>query len=108
VALARQLAGEIATARRVRIDLGAFNTSHPAVMDPTLVDSLDAGCAQLKIPAMRLPSGAGHDAADFAAAGVPTAMIFVRNDHGSHNPHEAMNLDDFAHATRLLAWQLLK
>jgi len=108
VALARQLAGEIATTRRVRIELGAFNTSHPAVMDPTLVDSLDAGCAQLGIPAMRLPSGAGHDAADFAAAGVPTAMIFVRNDHGSHNPHEAMNLDDFSHATRLLAWQLLQ
>jgi N-carbamoyl-L-amino-acid hydrolase len=22
-------------------------------------------------------------------------MIFVRNEHGSHNPKEAMNLDDF-------------
>lgn len=108
VTLARQLAEEIAAARRVQIDLGPFNVSHPAVMDPALVDSLDAACASLEIPAMRLPSGAGHDAQDFAAAGVPTAMIFVRNDHGSHNPEEAMDLDDFAQGTRLLAWKLLQ
>ena len=30
------------------------------------------------------------------------AMIFVRNDHGSHNPHEAMALEDFGEACRLL------
>ena len=36
-----------------------------------------------------MPSGAGHDAAVFAKMGIPTAMIFVRNEHGSHNPDEA-------------------
>lgn len=25
----------------------------------------------------------------------PSAMLFVRNQHGSHNPREAMDLDDF-------------
>jgi beta-ureidopropionase / N-carbamoyl-L-amino-acid hydrolase len=34
-------------------------------------------------------------------------MIFVRNDHGSHNPDEAMTLDDFAVATRVLLGLLL-
>ena len=34
-------------------------------------------------------------------------MIFVRNAHGSHNPHEAMAMPDFALGTRLLAWMLL-
>ena len=29
-------------------------------------------------------------------------MIFVRNDHGSHNPKEAMEIDDFALGLRLL------
>jgi N-carbamoyl-L-amino-acid hydrolase len=29
-------------------------------------------------------------------------MIFVRNDNGSHNPDEAMALEDFAVATRAL------
>jgi N-carbamoyl-L-amino-acid hydrolase len=55
---------------------------------------------------MDIPSGAGHDAADFHEAGVRAAMIFVRNDHGSHNPHDAMEMDDFALGTRLLTWTL--
>jgi N-carbamoyl-L-amino-acid hydrolase len=50
-----------------------------------------------------LASGAGHDAAVFAAAGVPAAMIFVRNQNGSHNPHEAMRMEDFELAVRVLA-----
>jgi N-carbamoyl-L-amino-acid hydrolase len=29
-------------------------------------------------------------------------MIFVRNEHGSHNPDEAMALADFAQGLRLL------
>jgi beta-ureidopropionase / N-carbamoyl-L-amino-acid hydrolase len=36
-----------------------------------------------------LSTGAGHDAGILAAAGVPTAMIFVRNPTGvSHSPAE--------------------
>jgi N-carbamoyl-L-amino-acid hydrolase len=36
-----------------------------------------------------LPTGAGHDAGILAAAGVPTAMLFVRNPTGvSHSPAE--------------------
>jgi len=38
----------------------------------------------------------------FANAGVPCAMIFIRNDHSSHNPNEAMDIEDFAEACRLL------
>ena len=55
---------------------------------------------------MEMASGAGHDAGDFASVGVRTAMIFVRNDHGSHNPKEAMDIEDFAHGVRLLGWLL--
>ena len=29
-------------------------------------------------------------------------MIFLRNDRGSHNPHAAMEMDDFGAACRLL------
>jgi N-carbamoyl-L-amino-acid hydrolase len=43
-----------------------------------------------------MASGAGHDAAVFAKVGIPSAMIFVRNESGSHNPDEAMALEDFA------------
>ena len=55
---------------------------------------------------MKLASGASHDAAAFAAAGVPTQMLFIRNANGSHNPAEAMEIDNFMQATRLLGWWL--
>jgi N-carbamoyl-L-amino-acid hydrolase len=43
--------------------------------------------AQLDAP--RLETGAGHDAGILAAAGIPTAMLFVRNPTGiSHSPVE--------------------
>jgi N-carbamoyl-L-amino-acid hydrolase len=36
-----------------------------------------------------LPTGAGHDAGILAAAGIPAAMLFVRNPTGvSHSPAE--------------------
>ncbi|MDG1273669.1 MAG: Zn-dependent hydrolase, partial [Alphaproteobacteria bacterium] len=44
--------------------------------------------------------------AAFAAAGVPTQMLFIRNANGSHNPDEAMRISDFMEATRLLTWWL--
>ena len=66
------------------------------------------GLTELGIEALEMPSGAGHDAADFALAGVPAAMIFVRNDHGSHNPAEAMRMEDFALGTELLLWFLMR
>jgi N-carbamoyl-L-amino-acid hydrolase len=44
---------------------------------------------------MPLGSPASHDAAAFAACGVKMGMVFVRNEHGSHNPREMMRIDDF-------------
>jgi N-carbamoyl-L-amino-acid hydrolase len=42
-----------------------------------------------------LPTGAGHDAGVLAAAGVPSAMLFVRNHTGvSHSPREHADRDD--------------
>ncbi|MBT5808723.1 MAG: M20/M25/M40 family metallo-hydrolase, partial [Rhodospirillaceae bacterium] len=72
------------------------------VIDAAIQAALTDGAAALDIPARAIASGAAHDAAAFAAAGVPTAMIFIRNDKGSHNPDEAMELDDFMQGTRVL------
>jgi acetylornithine deacetylase/succinyl-diaminopimelate desuccinylase-like protein len=41
-----------------------------------------------------MASGAGHDALASAGLGVPTAMLFIRNGHGSHNPDEAVEPAD--------------
>jgi N-carbamoyl-L-amino-acid hydrolase len=99
----RALADEIGQRQRVRFDFGDESYSYAAVMAPTVRARLKSLTEEIGIPAMELPSGAGHDAAVFAAMGVPSAMIFIRNAHGSHNPDEAMELADFASAAELLA-----
>ena len=52
--------------------------------------------SELLPDAPRLVSGAGHDAMVLAAAGVPTAMLFVRSLNGgvSHCPEELSSLED--------------
>ena len=62
----------------------------------------------LKLHVMDIPSGGGHDAGDFANAGVPSGMVFVRNPYGSHNPDEAMTMEDFAQGLKLLASTLAR
>jgi N-carbamoyl-L-amino-acid hydrolase len=95
---ARAAAARIAAAYRVDIDLGVASDSPPAVMDRHLRARL---MSLLERP-FEMASGAGHDAAVFAKLGIPSGMIFVRNDNGSHNAEEAMSLDDFAVGARAL------
>ena len=80
--------------RGVTFRLDEKTASASALMDTMWVDRLSAAAKKLNLPSETIPSGAGHDAAVFANAGVPSAMIFVRNQHGSHNPREAMELPD--------------
>jgi beta-ureidopropionase / N-carbamoyl-L-amino-acid hydrolase len=82
--------------RGVEFKLDQRVESAPAAMDAEWVCRLKAIARDLGLPDEEIPSGAGHDAAVFAGEGVPSAMIFVRNQNGSHNPDEAMELDDFA------------
>jgi beta-ureidopropionase / N-carbamoyl-L-amino-acid hydrolase len=95
---ARRAAEEIGDTYRVTFDLGAATDSPSAMMDARLRSCL---MGLLDRP-LEMPSGAGHDAAVFAEVGIPAAMIFVRNDHGSHNPQETMALEDFAVGTEAL------
>jgi beta-ureidopropionase / N-carbamoyl-L-amino-acid hydrolase len=95
---ARRAAEEIGAAYRVKFDLGPATDSPPAMMDARLRSCL----MDLLDRPLEMPSGAGHDAAVFAELGIPSAMIFVRNDHGSHNPQETMALEDFAVGTEAL------
>ena len=51
-----------------------------------------------------LPTGAGHDAGILAAAGIPTAMLFVRNPTGvSHSPDETAEPADCVAGVAALA-----
>lgn len=102
----RDAATRIGARRGVTIDPGPFTNAPPAVIDPALVTLFeDAACA-LDIPALTLPSGAGHDCATFSWQGVSSAMLFIRNQNGSHNPDEDMQLPDFAQTVRVLTYAL--
>jgi N-carbamoyl-L-amino-acid hydrolase len=85
----------IAEERGVEFSFDRRLESAPATMDAEWVRRLRHAAQSLGLPDEEIPSGAGHDAAVFANAGIPSAMVFVRNENGSHNPKEAMNLDDF-------------
>lgn len=85
----------IAEERGVEFSFDRRLESAPATMDSDWVRRLRKSAQALGLPDEEIPSGAGHDAAVFANAGIPSAMVFVRNENGSHNPKEAMNLDDF-------------
>ncbi len=91
--------------RGVRIDLGKRASADVAPSDPALMQALTDAAAGLGIATMPLASPASHDTATFTTEGVPSCMLFVRNANGSHNPHEAMEIDDFLDAAAVLsAW----
>ena len=93
--------------RGVKFALDRRLTSDPAVTDPLLCELMAKACRTRGIAHERIPSGAGHDAAVFANGGVPSGMVFVRNQNGSHNPYEAMELSDFMLGTQVLADTML-
>ena len=96
-----QTYARISEERFVTIDLGPHTRAADAAMNPMLRAGLMAAANAEGIPALELASGGGHDCAVFAGQGIPSAMIFVRNENGSHNPDEAMEFDDFAAVWRV-------
>ena len=98
----RVLAERIGRERRVEFELGECVGSDPTPLDPGLRGRLRESCASLGLPVREFAT-VGHDASIFARAGIPAAMVLVRNAHGSHNPDEAMDLADFGEGTKVLA-----
>jgi len=94
---------EIEASRGVRFDLGPRASAEVGIVSPTIRSELEQAAALLGIPAATIGSPASHDTAAFASAGVPSAMIFVRNENGSHNPDEHMEIGDFLDACAVLA-----
>ena len=107
-ALVQSECAQVAKKRGVTFDLGPSVLTDPARMSEKVTSLLQGQGEAAGVAYEVLPSGAGHDSAVFANAGVPTSMVFVRNDKGSHNPHEAMELADFFAGADVLSralWQ---
>jgi N-carbamoyl-L-amino-acid hydrolase len=102
-----------ASADAVRAMVAGFSAALPpsgSLTEESWTDatSFDAGLAArlaaLLDDAPVLATGAGHDAGILASAGVPAAMLFVRNPTGvSHSPAEHASRDDCLHGVRALA-----
>lgn len=102
------MARTIEAKRGVRIDLGKRASADVAPSNPALFEALTEAARRQGIAAMPLASPASHDTATFTVAGVPSCMLFVRNANGSHNPHEAMEIDDFLDTASVLTEWLVR
>ncbi len=96
------LAAEIGERRNVAFQLGECVGSDPTPLDEGLRERLGQCADGLGVSVHRMAT-VGHDASIFARAGIPAAMVLVRNQHGSHNAAEAMEMDDFGSGVQILA-----
>jgi allantoate deiminase len=82
----------------------------PVAMAAGPLTALRAEVAARDLPIVELASGAGHDAAVLAAAGVPAGMLFVRSLNGgiSHAPDELSSPEDIALAVDVLTSALAR
>lgn len=92
-----------AVRRGVTIDRGPRNAAPIGPCDAALQAALTAAAARAGIATLPLGSPASHDAANFAAQGIPTGLLLIRNANGSHNPHEAMDTADLMAAAATFA-----
>ena len=104
----REQMDDIARSRGVSFDTGAEVAVAPALMDPQIIAGLEAAMTRATGDHFTMASGGGHDAAIFAQAGIPAGMVFVRNRNGSHNPDEAMEIDDFLDGCAVLTAYLYR
>jgi hydantoinase/carbamoylase family amidase len=93
----------IAAARGVAIEWAPLQEMQAAACDAGEQERLARAIGQHAIPVRRLPSGAGHDAMQFAGL-TPIAMLFVRCGNGgvSHSPRETLAVEDAEVATQVL------
>jgi hydantoinase/carbamoylase family amidase len=102
VAALHDRAREIARPRSLATEWRVMR-DHPAVRcDDDLVAHLSHAVAEVGLPVIGLPSGAGHDAVVMSTR-LPVAMLFVRCAGGiSHHPAEAVTASDVAAAIEVI------
>lgn len=90
------------------LELDPLFELEPVAMAAAPVAALRAEVEARGLPVVELASGAGHDAAVLAGAGVATGMLFVRSLNGgvSHSPGEESAAEDIAVAVDVLAGAL--
>jgi N-carbamoyl-L-amino-acid hydrolase len=100
-------AAEESSVQAIVREVAAAAGTEPATESWTAAVSFDRALHDRLVTMLDAPSistAAGHDAAVLAAAGVPAAMLFVRNETGiSHSPKEHADQADCLEAVAALA-----
>lgn len=92
----------IAARRAIGVELTVLTDETPVTFSDTVIHAIEDVCATLKIDALHMPSGAGHDAAHIARV-APTGMLFIPSRGGiSHDPREFSSIEDIARGTETL------
>jgi N-carbamoyl-L-amino-acid hydrolase len=79
----------------VGIEVVCDSRTAGVAFDRELRTRIEAVLTRSGIPTAALPTAAGHDAGVLAEAGIPAAMLFVRNPTGaSHTPAESASEED--------------
>jgi len=101
VAALKEKLAAVAQRRGLALEVELLYEEGAVACDPGLMDQLDRAIERQGLRALRLPSGAGHDAMALSAL-CPIAMLFVRCGGGiSHNPLESITAEDAEAAARV-------
>jgi hydantoinase/carbamoylase family amidase len=103
----RRTLAYIATKRGVEIETAVLMNEAPVEFSNDVVNAFERVCAAQNIDAMKMPSGAGHDAAHVARV-APAGMIFVPSRGGvSHDPREFSFPQEIQRGAQVLLGALL-
>ncbi len=98
-----RIARKLATARKLKVSIELIQQTAAVPCCPKLSNLLERAVRRYQRKGLRLPSGAGHDAAVMSAL-TPVAMLFVRCRKGlSHHPAEAINARDALRALKTMS-----
>lgn len=99
---------EICARRGCRFELKNLIKDRPVKLNGEMIALLESCAGELKIPSLRLPSGAGHDAMNMTELADRVGMLFVPCKDGiSHNVNESINWHDAFATTKVLAAAML-
>lgn len=102
-----ETAKEICTRRNIAFFRERTGNTEPSHMDPKLQQELLQAARKLRISAMPIVSGAGHDAMNFAGL-CRTAMVFIPCSRGiSHNKQEFTSIESICDGA-LVIYEYLK
>src|SRR5262249_28671890 len=104
----KRAALKVAKRRGIKVTWKNVNDAPAVDCSEKLSADLARSVRQRQKTLLRLPSGAGHDAAVLSKI-TPVAMLFVRCKGGiSHHPDESVNVDDVRIALEVLTDFILR